>query len=262
MQTTYNILAVGDVCGKPGQEKLCRELPALRKFKNIAFCVVNGENSDMHGILPETADMYFAHGVDVITLGNHTWGKKSIIPYMKETRYLLRPANYAPHAPGIGWTVAQAPFGEVCVINLIGRVGINDMSDNPFFELDRVLEQSEVQRCGVILLDFHAEATSEKLAMRYHADGRLTCVWGTHTHVQTSDAEVTALGLGYITDLGMTGAADSILGVIPKTSLDHFLGNPRSRYESAEGDAKLEGCIFEINAETGRCISAEAIRLL
>jgi metallophosphoesterase (TIGR00282 family) len=261
------------VCGKPGLDIICKSLPALRKLKNIAFCVVNGENANMHGLSPENAELIFTHGADVITLGNHTWSQRSIIPYLDDCRYILRPGNFAPQVPGRGWGVFDSPLGDVFVMNLIGRLGVDNMTDSPFLALDRALATADARRSKIVLLDFHAEATSEKLAMRYYADGslaagiqdnsppRVTCMWGTHTHVQTSDAEVSRRGMGYITDLGMCGAIDSILGVNPQTSVDHFLGNPRLRYEATDGDAKLEGAIFEVDADTGMCLGVEPVRI-
>jgi metallophosphoesterase (TIGR00282 family) len=154
--------------------------------------------------------------------------------------------------------VFDAGFGEVCVVNLIGRCEMDHGSENPFFEADRILKKSE---CKITLVDMHAEATSEKAAMAYYLDGRVTAVWGTHTHVQTSDACVLPGGTGFITDIGMTGARRSILGVRPEQSISRFLGNPPERYEAADGDAKIEGAIFEIDPDTGQCLSVEAIRV-
>lgn len=255
-----NILAIGDVCGALGVSMLARTLPTLRRDRKIAFCVVNGENADNLGISPQNADMLFAHGADVITLGNHTWGRREIVPYLDENRYILRPANLAPQLAGRGWGVFDANFGEVCVINLLGRHNMDILTDNPFFELDRILQKPEVARCAVKLIDFHADATSERLAMGRYCAGRASAVWGTHTHVQTSDAGLFGT-TGYISDLGMTGAENSILGMNIDQAISRFLGEPRSRMDSGDGNGKLEGAIFEIDSASGQCLSVEAIRI-
>jgi metallophosphoesterase (TIGR00282 family) len=255
---TVNILAVGDVVGKTGLAALTEQLRGVKKLKNIAFTVVNGENADNLGILPAQAEELFAAGADVITLGNHTWSRRDIKPYLDDCAYILRPANFAPQVPGRGWGVFDAAFGPVAVMNLIGRCDMQFGSENPFFEADKILKQLD---CKVILTDMHAEATSEKLAMSYYLDGRVSAVWGTHTHVQTSDARVLPNGTGAITYLGMTGACDSGLGVKPEQSISRVLGNPPTRYEDAGGRAKIEGAIFEIDPETGKCAGVEAIRI-
>ncbi|MDR0905058.1 MAG: YmdB family metallophosphoesterase [Oscillospiraceae bacterium] len=258
--TSVKILAVGDVYGKTGVDFLAKNLPRLKREMNIDFTVVNGENADNTGITPNDADDIFAYGADVITLGNHAFSRDSINNYLDDNRYILRPANLAPSAPGRGFGVFETKFGDVCVINLLGRVEMQPLSDNPFFELDRILARPEVAACRVKLVDFHAEATSEKYAMAFHAETRVSALWGTHTHVQTSDSQVFAGGLGYITDIGMTGAVRSILGVEPTLGLRRFIGSPKARFDAAPPPAKLEGCVFEIDAETGKCIKIEAIR--
>lgn len=255
---TVNILAVGDVSGNVGLEILAKKLRPLKKLKNIAFTVINGENASVVGITPAQADSLFEYGADVITLGNHTWDKREIAEYLDDCRYILRPSNYAPQVRGRGWGVFDSPFGDVCVINLIGRCHMDFGTENPFFEADKILKAPKAK---ITLVDFHAEATSEKLAMAYHLDGRVSAMWGTHTHVQTSDAGVFKQGMGYITDLGMTGPVVSVLGVKPEQSISKFLGNPPQRYESAVGAAKIEGAIFEIDTETGKCVGVESIRI-
>lgn len=253
-----NILAVGDVVGSAGLEILSKKLPAVKKLKGIAFAVVNGENASGTGITPRQAEEIFGAGADVITLGNHTFSRPDIIHYLDDCPYILRPANFAPQNPGRGYGVFETAFGDVCVINLIGRCGMNFGTENPFFAADKIAKETKAK---ITLVDIHAEATSEKLAMAYYLDGRVSAVWGTHTHVQTSDADVFENGTGYITDLGMTGPKRSVIGVRAEQSVSMFLGNPPQRYEAASGEAKMECAIFEINAETGRCISAEALRI-
>ena len=252
------VLAVGDVVGACGVKHLSRCLRSLKKRKSIHFTVVNGENAAMVGLTPNDADDIFAAGADVITLGNHTWTRTELQPYLDERRKILRPANFGPQCPGRGINVYSTPFGDVCVLNLMGRFTLDSNTDNPFVIADGYMAEIKEK---IILVDFHAEGTSEKRAMGYMLDGRASAVWGTHTHVQTSDACVLPKGTGYITDLGMTGAVHSVLGVDPEQSIGKFMGDPPRRYEAAKGPAKLEGCIFEIDPETGRCLSAEGIRL-
>jgi metallophosphoesterase (TIGR00282 family) len=255
---TVNILAVGDVSGSPGLEILSKKLRAVKKLKNIAFTVVNGENAAVFGLSASQADAIFEIGADVVTLGNHTWDRHEITRYIEDNKYLLRPANFAPQCPGRGWGVFDTPFGDVCVISLIGRCHMDFGSENPFVEADRILKQSKAR---ITLVDIHAEATSEKQAMAFYLDGRVSAVWGTHTHVQTSDAGLLPKGTGYITDLGMTGPILSVIGIKPEQSISRFLGNPPQRYESAAGPGKIEGAVFEIDTETGRCLGVEALRI-
>lgn len=255
---SVKILAVGDVCGEPGLTFLEGNLKRIRAEKGIDFCVVNGENANVVGITPRQADSILKAGADVITLGNHTWTRTEIQPYLAERKKILRPANYGPQCPGRGINAYHTPFGDVCVLNLIGRFTLDNNTDNPFVIADGFMQEI-VEK--IILVDFHAEGTSEKQAMGYMLDGKASAVWGTHTHVQTSDACVLPKGTGYITDLGMTGAVYSVLGIDPEQSIGKFMGDPPRRYDSPSGPAKLEGCIFEINPETGRCLNAEAIRL-
>jgi len=256
---TINILAMGDIAGPSGLDIVSRKLNSLKKLYNIAFTVANGENASGLGITPKQAETLHGSGVDVITLGNHTWGRREIKDYLDDSRRILRPSNFAPQAPGRGWSLFDTSFGSLCVINLIGRFGMDYNSENPFFEADRILKQIETK---IILVDFHAEATSEKHAMAYYLDGRVSAMWGTHTHVQTSDCRVFQGGMGYITDLGMTGPCESVIGMNPKQPISRFLGNPPAPFEPADGPAKIEGAVFEIDADTGKCVSAEAIRVV
>lgn len=255
---SVKIMAVGDVCGEHGLEYLERNLRKIRNEKNIDFVVVNGENANVVGITPRQADMIFRAGADVITLGNHTWIRTELQPYLDERKKILRPANFGPQCPGRGIGVFKTPFGDVCVLNLLGRFTLDSNTDNPFVIADGYMEEIQEK---IILVDFHAEGTSEKRAMGFMLDGRASAVWGTHTHVQTSDACVLPKGTGYITDLGMTGAIRSVLGIDPEQSIGKFMGDPPRRYESGKGPAKLEGCLFEIDPETGKCLKAEGIRL-
>ena len=258
MIMSTNILAVGDVAGSAGTGILTDKLRSVKKLYNISFTVVNGENAAGLGITKDQAQEIFAAGADVITLGNHTWGRREIITYLDDSMHILRPSNFAPQVPGRGWGIYEASFGDVCVINLIGRAGMRAEYENPFYEVDRILKKTDL---AIVLVDFHAELTSEKYAMAYYLDGRVSAVWGTHTHVQTSDCRVFHGGMGYITDLGMTGPRDSIIGMKPDQPIARFLGDPPGRFEQADGPAKIEGAVFEIDTDTGKCLSAEALRI-
>ncbi len=252
-----NILAVGDVV-TVGLDFLSSRLRTLKAHYGIDFTVVNGENASGKGITPRQADSIFSAGADVITLGNHAWAKYEIQRYLDDNRDMIRPANFAPQVPGWGSCEIDTKFGPVCVMNLIGRCSMNFGPENPFFAADKIIKSTDAK---IILVDFHAEATSEKLAMGYYLNGRVSAVWGTHTHVQTSDAHVLSKGTGYITDLGMTGPLDSVIGIVPESSISMFLGNPPRRYEQANGKCKLEGAVFTIDSLTGKCKAVEAIRI-
>jgi len=256
---SVKILAVGDVCGEPGLEFLKARLKTYKKDNGIDFCVVNGENANVVGVTPKQADAIFQSGADVITLGNHTWTRTELRPYLDERRKILRPANCAPQCPGKGINVYQTPFGDVCVLSLMGHFTLDTNTDNPFVVADGYIQEIKEK---VVLVDFHAEGTSEKVAMGYFLDGKVSAVWGTHTHVQTSDACVLPEGTGYITDLGMTGATRSVIGIDIDQSIGKFFGDPPQRYASGGGPGKMEGCLFEIDPDTGKCLKAEGIRIL
>ncbi len=252
-----HVLAVGDVVGDMGVDYLRRHLRTLKKLHGVDFTVVNGENAAGVGLLPRQAEDLFAAGADVITLGNHTWDKRQIVPMVEENRYLLRPANYTSQVPGRGFGVFDGPRGlRIGVLNLIGRCEMDSNFENPFTTADRILKEAD---CDVVLVDFHAEATSEKGAMAFYLDGRAQALWGTHTHVPTADAQVLERGLGFVTDLGMTGPAVSVLGIKPEQAMNRFLGGLPMRYEAAEGPCKLESCLFEIDTATRRCVSVRRI---
>ncbi len=255
---TLNVLAVGDVCGRAGIEFLHRHLASFKRMNSIDFTVINGENANVVGITPTQAEDIFSAGADVITLGNHTWSRWEIKEYLEDRSNILRPANYALCCPGRGHDVYKTPFGEIAVINLMGRFTLDSNTDNPFTVADEILASLET---NMIVVDMHAEATSEKAALGHYLDGRISAVWGTHTHVQTSDLDILPNGTGYITDLGMTGPSVSVLGIDPQQSIGKFLGEPPRRYEQAQGPAKMEGAVFTIDAQTGKCVQTELIRL-
>ena len=253
----FRVLAIGDVVGENGLDLLVRRLRPLKREKQVDFTVVNGENAAGLGLFPAQAEEIFDAGADVITLGNHTFDKHQIRPMLEENRYLLRPANYTARAPGRGTGYYDMGRCSVRVISLQGRVNLNYNCDNPFTAADRILKEAE--RATFTLVDFHAEATSEKLAMGYYLDGRVSALWGTHTHVPTADERVCPRGTGYITDLGMTGSIESVLGIDPRQSVEGFLGGLPGRYRAPEGPAKLQGAIFTLDSATGLCTAVERI---
>ena len=252
----FKVLAVGDVVGGPGMEQIRRHLRRLKRETGADFVVVNGENASVVGITPSQAEDILDAGADAITLGNHSFSKREITPFLDESDRIVRPANYAPQVPGKGWTVLETRFGDVALIDLIGRCGMDYGPDNPFLMIEKILRQVEAR---FILVEIHAEATSEKLAMGYLLDGRVSAVWGTHTHVPTADARVLPKGTGYVTDLGMTGPRDSVLGIQPELSIAKFRGDLPERYRWAGGHAKLEGVLFTLDSQTGKCLRAERV---
>ena len=250
-----HVLAVGDVVGDAGVDFLSRHLPALRKLHDVHFTVVCGENAACNGLLPAQADAIFASGADVITMGNHTWDKQQIVKYMEGNPYIIRPANYTRRAPGRGWGVFDGPRGlRIRVVDLIGRVGMDTNFDNPFTKIDEILKRDQAD---LTLVDFHAEATSEKGAMAWYLDGRAQALWGTHTHVPTADCQVLPQGLGFCTDLGMTGPSQSVIGIRPDQAVNRFLGGLPRRFQPAEGPCRLDAVLFEIDTGAKRCVSVQ-----
>ena len=245
------ILAVGDVVGEGGQDILSRRLPALRDMAGAHFAVVNGENASGVGITPAQARRILEAGADVITLGNHTWNRIQIGAYLDKEERILRPANYAGRVPGKGFGVYPCQGLRLGVLNIMGRVDLNANLDSPFKAANFLLSR---ERYDLALVDFHAEATSEKGAMGWHLDGRAAAVWGTHTHVPTADCRVLPGGTGFVTDLGMTGPVNSVLGIKVENSLNLFMGGLPRRYEEAEGNCKLNACLFTIDTEKKRCV--------
>jgi len=254
----FKVLAVGDVVGNPGMDRVRRSLRYLKRKTGADFVVVNGENAAVVGMLPQQGEDILDAGADVITMGNHTFSKREIVPYMEDCPQVLRPANYAPQTPGRGWQIFDTKAGPVAVIDLIGRVAMDYTPDNPFLLVEKILKEIQAK---IILVELHAEATSEKLAMGYMLDGRVSAVWGTHTHVPTADAQVLPKGTGYVTDLGMTGPRHSVLGIQPKLSIARFRGDLPERYRWAEGETKMEAVLFTLDAATGRCLKAERVDL-
>lgn len=253
----FQVLAVGDVVSEAGLDCLHRHLRRLKQDEKIHFTVVNGENAAGVGLLPRQAEEMFDAGADVITLGNHTWSKLQITDYLEGQPRILRPANYPGRLPGRGWQVFDGPEGvRVGVINLMGRFELDTNLDSPFAAATDILAQMEAD---VILVDFHAEATSEKGAMAWFLDGKVGALWGTHTHVPTADCQILPRGSGFVTDLGMTGPALSVLGLKPELSMQRFLGGLPRRFEPAEGPCKLDAVLFTLDSETGRCLQVRRV---
>ena len=248
-----NLFAVGDVVGEQGVEFLCRHLRSLQKLHDIHFTVVNGENASGLGILPRQAKDIYDAGADVVTLGNHTWNRIQIRNIMDESPWLLRPANFSSRVPGRGIGVYEGPRGlRIGVLSLIGRTEMDPNPDNPFTTADRLLRHHDADIWAV---DFHAEATSEKGALGWYLDGRVQALWGTPTHEPTADGQVLPKGTGFLTDLGMTGPAQSVLGMRPSQAMNRFLGGLPMRFEPADGPCKLEGAVFSIDTDARRCLS-------
>ena len=254
------ILVVGDVVGESGLEKLKVELRKIKETENIDFIVVNAENvAGGMGITVNNFNELKKLNIDVITMGNHTWAKKDIFTFIDHPK-LIRPANYSKGVVGKGYGVYECNNKKIAVINLIGRTDMNVLSENPFTVVDELIEKikSEVD---FFVVDFHAEATAEKIAMKYFLDGKVSILVGTHTHVQTADEEITQKGMGYITDLGMTGPKTSVIGMEVEASVKRFLTSLPERYKLAEGECIFNGCIFELNEENGHICEIERIFL-
>jgi 2',3'-cyclic-nucleotide 2'-phosphodiesterase len=257
------VLMIGDVIGKPGRLALRQAVPELRDELDLDLVIANGENlAAGMGITPSLADELFESGVDVITSGNHVWDKREVYPYLDTDAPILRPINYPHDAPGRGWLVHHAADGsEVAVINAMGRVTMNQL-DSPFTVLDELLDGSGEELPSLRIVDFHCELTSEKNAMGWHLDGRVTAVLGTHTHVPTADARLLPKGTAYISDVGMTGPRDSIIGFDVDTVLPRFLRHLPTRFAVGEGPVSLNAALIEADRSTGRACSIELVQRL
>ena len=255
-----NILVLGDVVGEIGCEFLRKKLPALKRLKAIDFCIANGENSSTgNGITPYSAEYLFSSGVDFITTGNHVFRRKEIYELLDESEFIVRPFNFHSACPGKGYSIIDAGRYSIGVLNLSGTMFL-DKCSCPFEAADKAIEEMKKQT-NIIVVDFHAEATSEKKALGFYLDGKVSALCGTHTHVQTSDAAVLKNGTGYITDLGMCGVIDSVLGVDKNIVIEKFRHGMPARFDGANGDCMINGCIFTIDEKSGRCTSVETIDL-
>lgn len=253
-----NILAIGDVVGSIGCRFLRAHLPQLKKVKGIDLVIANGENSaDGNGLTPVSVQFLFDSGVDVITAGNHSFRRKESYDLYDSRECLLRPANFPSCVPGRGACVVDMGRTQVGVINLMGTVYMDSL-DSPFDTADRLLADGMPK---ITLIDFHAEATGEKRSFGYYLDGRVSAVFGTHTHVQTADECVMPLGTGYITDLGMTGPVQSVLGVKPELVIEKMRSKMPVRFALADGDCKMECVLFQIDEKSGKAVSVERIQI-
>lgn len=257
------LLAVGDVCGMVGCEYVRSKLPSLKKEKNIDVVIINGENSaDGNGITPTSAEYLFACGADIITGGNHSLRRKEIFEYLDRNEYLLRPHNLPDAEYGSGYCFADFGRFRLAVINLSGKIYLERVgADNPFLCADKLLERAERDGADITVVDFHAEATSEKRALGLYLDGKVSAFFGTHTHIQTADEQILPNGTGYITDLGMTGPQNSILGVKSEIIINRLRDNDMSKFEFAEGNGILCGCIFDIDIKSKKTVSIERIKI-
>lgn len=246
-----NILAVGDIVGTTGIRELKRILPGLIETERIDFTIVNGENSaEGFGITQKNFDDILSENVNVITMGNHTWGKKDIFKFIDDSR-ILRPANYPKGVVGKGYNIYECKNKKIAVINLLGRAEINVLTENPFLTARKIVDSIK-DKVDMIFIDFHAEATGEKIPMGYYFDGQVTAVYGTHTHVQTADEKILPKGTAYITDIGMTGPKNSVLGMDINVAIKRLTTALPEKYKIAEGDCIFNGVIFEVDDKTSK----------
>lgn len=252
------VLAVGDIVGEAGVRKLKGILPDLKKSDEIDFVVTNGENAaGGMGLLERNFKDLLEAGTDVVTMGNHTWGKKDIFKFIDHSQ-LLRPANYPKGVVGKGLGIYECKGKKIAVMNLMGRVDLNILTENPFIMAKEMIDELQ-GKVDIIFIDFHAEATAEKIAMGRFLDGKITALWGTHTHVQTADEQILPNGTAYITDLGMTGPKDSVIGMDISASLKRFETTLPEKYKLAEGECILNAVEFEIDDETNKVTEVKRI---
>ena len=255
-----NILMVGDVYGEPGRQAITKLVPRLRQAHAIDFCVVNVENAaGGFGVTAAIARQVLEAGADVMTSGNHIWDKREIVEYITKENLLLRPANFPAGTPGVGHVTVKAGPHKIAVLNLMGRVFMLPI-DCPFREADEIVPELR-KETPIILVDMHCEATSESLAMGWHLDGRVSAVVGTHRHVQTADERVLPGGTAYITDLGLTGPTDGVIGVDRDQIIQRFLNQMPIRFETAKGPAALQGVVIAVDPESGRATSIRRLQV-
>ena len=254
------VLTVGDIVGENGLDKLKQILPKLKEEKKIDFIIVNAENTaGGMGLTLKTWNELLKLGIDCFTMGNHTWAKKDIFSFIDHPK-LIRPANYSKGVVGKGYNIYKCKEKKIAVINLIGRTDMNVLSENPFTVVKEIVEKVQKQ-VDIIIVDFHAEATAEKIAMKHFLDGKVAILVGTHTHVQTADEEITDKGTGYITDIGMTGPENSVIGMEVEASVKRFVTSLPERYKLAEGNCIFNACMFEINDEKCRTEAVERLSI-
>jgi metallophosphoesterase (TIGR00282 family) len=258
MGTTYRILFLGDIVGKSGRNRVRAELPDLVRRYSPTFTIFNGENAASGiGITPDIAQEFFNWGADAITLGNHAFDKREIVPYLDIENRIVRPANLPPTAPGVGMATIERDGIVLAVINLCGRVFMGTY-DDPFRTVDRLIESAGTPH---VFIDFHAEATSEKIALAWYVNGRATAVVGTHTHVPTADERILPGGTAAITDVGMCGPIDSVLGVERAIVIQRFLTGMPAKFEVAETTSVISGVVIDVEVLTGRAVAIERVRI-
>ncbi len=251
------LLFLGDVVGEGGCNFLMKKLPVFKKENNVDVCIANGENSAQgNGVTPHSCEMLFSSGVDFITLGNHTFRRPEFLDYIEKNVPVIRPCNFPEGVPGKGVGIIDKGRFRVGVINMQGTV-FGEPLGNPFFEMDRAL--SGIEDCKTVIVDFHCEATAEKRAMGFYLDGRVTAVVGTHTHIQTADEQLLPKGTAYITDVGMCGPVQSVLGVKPEIIIKKFKTNMPVRFENAEGEYSMCGVLIDIDEKTGKAQKIERV---
>jgi len=252
------LLLIGDIVGRPGRDVIKQDLSHIKREFSINFTIANGENAaGGNGITKDIAKELFAAGIDVITMGNHVWNKKEVFQYIEQENRLIRPANYPPGTPGLGMNIFVKDGVSVCVINISGRVYMSPL-DCPFRKADELLSQLS-RDVRTVIVDFHAEASSEKVAMGWYLDGRVSAVCGTHTHVQTADERIMPYGTAYITDIGMTGPRDSVIGVDKDIVLEKFITQQPRRLEVANGPAQFNAVYIDVDTDTGKAQRIERI---
>lgn len=260
MTAPLTVLMIGDVFGEPGRKAVLGLLPSIRRQHEPDLVVANVENAAAgFGITPPIARAFLEGGVDVMTSGNHVWDKKEILEYIVKENLLLRPANYPPGTPGTGSIAVKAGAHRVAVLNLQGRVFMPTV-DCPFRKADEELPRLR-EETPVIIVDMHAEATSEKQAMGWYLDGRVSAVIGTHSHVQTADERILPGGTAYLTDVGMTGPVDSVIGVARELAIQRFLSGLPNRFEPAKGPAALHGVVLRIDPDSGKALEIQRLRV-
>ena len=254
------ILVVGDVVGRTGINMIKTELPKIVKDNYVDFVIVNGENAaDGFGLTEKMFKEILSANVDCVTMGNHTWAKKDIFNFI-DNKHIIRPANYPDGVPGRGYEIYECKGKTILVMNLIGRTMMSILSENPFVEAKNIIDELK-NAVDIIIVDFHAEATAEKVALAYYLDGEANIVFGTHTHVQTADERVLPKGTAYITDIGMTGPKDSIIGMDIDVSFKRFLTSLPEKYKSAEGEGMINAVLFDLDNETNNVRDIKRIQI-
>lgn len=256
-----NILIIGDIVGEIGVKKAKDVIAQMRRNQKIDFVIANAENSaEGMGITTNIYKDLISNGVNVITMGNHTWGKKDIFGLL-DNKELIRPANYPKGVQGKGYDIYECKGKKIAVINLIGRVDMNVLSENPFLVVEKIIEDIK-NKTDIIIVDFHAEATAEKIAMSYFLDGKVTCLYGTHTHVQTADEKILENGTAYITDVGMTGPKKSVIGMEVGASIKRFVTTLPEKYRvSSDKNTICNGCILKINDENCKVLEISRVNM-